>query len=104
MNNMMDPVPTNVRMLLVAAASNAAPQGGTEAEQPVIANPYLRRWVTASPAPPCQAMIGTSGNIVVHPLKTPTKHKELTRHDGGARKESGWKITNQMHGPFCTAG
>eukprot|EP00978_Attheya_sp_CCMP212_P037605 scaffold178868_cov21-Attheya_sp.AAC.1 len=36
MNNMPDPVPTNVRMLV--AAANAAPQDGTTAARPVVAS------------------------------------------------------------------
>jgi hypothetical protein len=94
MNDMPDPVPTDVRMLM--AAANATPQDSTAAARPVVANPYLRGRVIEPPAPPRQATIGTSGNIVVPPLKIPTKCKERTRH-GGARKNSGRKIVSQMH-------
>jgi hypothetical protein len=94
MNDMPDPVPTDVRMLV--AAANAAPQDGTAAARPVVANPYLRGRVIEPPAPPRQATIGTSGNIVVPPLKMPTKCKERTQH-GSANKYSGRKIVIQIH-------
>jgi hypothetical protein len=102
MNDVTDPaVPADVRM--VVAAANAAPQGGTAVSRPVVANPYLRPRVIEPPAPPRQATIGMSGNIVVPPRKTPTKRKERTQH-GGSRNNSGRKIANQTHGPFRAAG
>eukprot|EP00978_Attheya_sp_CCMP212_P045106 scaffold333787_cov31-Attheya_sp.AAC.1 len=74
MNDMTDSAfPTDVRMLV--AAANDAPQGGTATSRTVIANPYLRPRVIEPPAPPRQATIGTSGNIIVPPRKTPTKCK-----------------------------
>eukprot|EP00978_Attheya_sp_CCMP212_P000910 scaffold1954_cov33-Attheya_sp.AAC.4 len=74
MNDMTDPaVPTDVIMMV--AAANDAPQGGTAASRPVIANPYLWPRVIEPPAPPRQSTIGTSGNIIVPPHKTPTKRK-----------------------------
>eukprot|EP00978_Attheya_sp_CCMP212_P024800 scaffold78540_cov53-Attheya_sp.AAC.1 len=104
MNVMTDPVvPTDVRMLGAADNANAAPQGGTAASRAVIANPYLRHRVIEPPAPPRQATIGMSGNIVVPSRKTPTKRKERTQH-GGSRNNSGRKIANQTHGPFHAAG
>eukprot|EP00978_Attheya_sp_CCMP212_P006541 scaffold15144_cov48-Attheya_sp.AAC.1 len=66
MNDMTDPAfPTDGRMLV--AAANDDPQGGTAASRSVIANPYLRPRVIEPPAPPRQATIGTSGNIIVPP-------------------------------------
>jgi hypothetical protein len=94
MNDMPDPVPTDVRMLM--AAANATPQDSTAAARPVVANPYLRGRVIEPPAPPRQATIGTSGNIVVPPLNIPTKFKERTQH-GCTKKDSRRRIVIQMH-------